>query len=152
MRVTFNASERDTLRSRLGLPAEATDDQIQDAVIGRLMTAAGRGKAPTPRRAAVKPEDMRRSSDGEALIAAAIADNKFPQSRAEHYRNRFERDPGGTVELIGKLASVPANLLEPLEDEPNAYPTEWVRGVSPIEQARQARAEQYRSRVHQLED
>jgi hypothetical protein len=42
----------------------------------------------------------------ERLLAAAVAVGKFPESRVDHYRLLYDRDPKGTEQLIDALAAV----------------------------------------------
>jgi hypothetical protein len=81
----------------------------------------------------------------ERLINAAIAANKIPESRRDHYRQAWNKDPGVTEALLAELApgltpsgEVPASVrrtrrvgpLPPAAEEVAAegIPTEWFGG------------------------
>jgi hypothetical protein len=47
----------------------------------------------------------------EQAIAAAIASHRIPAARAQHYRDRWDRDPKGTAQLLERLApGVPSTV------------------------------------------
>lgn len=98
-------------------------------------------------RVAAEVEETTRRRDRDELIEEAIADGKFSPSRREHYKNRYDSDLEGTVNLIGRLTpnTVPLEARGadvPTDDvDQSAYPQDWVPEVA----ARQSRP---KGRVH----
>jgi hypothetical protein len=98
-------------------------------------------------RVAAEVEETARRRDRDEMIEEAIADGKFGPSRRDHYKARFDSDPEGTKNLLGRLTKNTVPLEERGADAPtdevdaSAYPTDWAPEVA----ARQARP---KSRVH----
>ncbi len=122
------------LREALGLNSDASDDEVRTAYAAALPTPQPTTEpAATPVAASLQttalPEGtmmldasvVKRLQEGAAqgiaamaaiqkntrdsVIAAAIADGKFPPSRKEHYEMLWDGDPVGTESHIKKLAA-----------------------------------------------
>jgi len=123
------------LREALGLPADASDDQVNTAYAAAFPATPPATEPVTPVAAATPtpsgplPEGtmlldssvVKRLQEGAAqgiaamaaiqkntrdtVIAAAIADGKFPPSRKEHYELMWDGDPVGTESHIKRLAA-----------------------------------------------
>lgn len=113
-------------------PAAASTDDIaedQDVVI---VDVASYTRLVNRDRMAGQIEAANQIRDRNEVVEEAIADGKFGPSRREHYRERYDSDPEGTVALIGRLAKNTVPLLErgvdaaQEEADPSAYPREWV--------------------------
>jgi hypothetical protein len=113
MRISFDARVRAVLVARLGLPPGVSNEQIEDAVIGKVFAVKPTPPRPTPppapRPAPSGPRHLApvRSQDAEEAIAAAISEDRIMPARANHYRARCQRDPSGTADLLARLVSVP---------------------------------------------
>jgi hypothetical protein len=98
-------------------------------------------------RVAAEVEETTRRRDRDELIEEALDDGKFSPSRRDHYKNRYDSDPEGTVNLIGRLTKNTVPLEARGADAPtdevdtSSYPSDWVPEVA----ARQARP---KGRVH----
>jgi hypothetical protein len=91
-----------------------------------------------PSRPAAPTGAVPRAADCEEAIAAAIADDKIPASRANHYRHRWNRDPVRTAKLMARMVSVAGlNAMADEDAADSSYPAEWVQ-----------HADRARSRVH----
>jgi len=92
-------------------------------------------------------EETMRRRDRDDLIAEAVHDGKISPGRADHYRARYDEDPGGITTLLGRLTPNTVPLEERGADVPTdevddtSYPQEWVPEVA-------ARAQRSPSRVH----
>ena len=122
------------LREALGLPADASDDDLRTAYAAALPTPQDPTPTPTPVAATgLQKTDLpegtmmldasvvRKLQEGAAqgvaamaaiqkntrdsVIAAAINDGKFPPSRREHYELLWDGDPVGTEQHIKRLAA-----------------------------------------------
>jgi hypothetical protein len=132
MRISFDARERAILVARLGLPPGVSNEQIEDAVIGKVFAVKPTPPRPTPppapRPAPSGPRHLVpvRSQDAEEAIAAAISEDRIMPARANHYRARCQRDPSGTADLLARLVSVPGlnarTSWTPFPDLPNGAP------------------------------
>src|SRR3954470_11040595 len=124
MKLQIDATERSVLTAELGLAANASDSEIAVAVAKRLTGVSsfesGQRRAAPPAPAASAGYSM--DPDAEATIATAIRDGKFAGERADHYRQRWARDPDGTRRTIARLA--PGAVLPPLPaaGADDAYP------------------------------
>jgi hypothetical protein len=107
-------------------PSEEIPPIVSQQEAQALMEASAPGPAPSSRRPSRAPDSV----ECEELITAAIAAGKFPQERAKHYRHRYNQDPPGTVEYIGRMTGInPAFYDDPGEGagaSPDAYPKEWL--------------------------
>lgn len=98
-------------------------------------------------RIAGEVEETIRRRDRDELIAEAVHDGKISPSRRQHYTDRYDDDPEGVANLIGRLTPNTVPLEERGADVPtdevdtSSYPTDWVPEVA----ARQARP---KGRVH----
>jgi hypothetical protein len=65
-------------------------------------------------------------SHREFLIKSAVDEGKFPESRAEYYRNLYNRAPKRTTALIESLApGLPPGSKAALGVEDEGLPAEW---------------------------
>jgi hypothetical protein len=124
-------------------PTEPADDEkpaddglvtLDAATYKHLKTRAERPDPPAP------------VPDGEPTITAAVKAGKFSAERAEHYRQRWQRDPKGTAKLIDRLAAgavVPEGAAAVATS--NAYDPNWIPEVGQRQQ--QNTASRPRSRV-----
>jgi hypothetical protein len=115
MKVTLEAGERPALLDRLGLAAKATDAEIGAAIESRL-TGTPAPAAPAPAATATDP-------DAEAVIGQAVRDGKFAAERADHWRQKWARDPGGTRKTLARLQS---GVVLPQAAAGDSYPPGWV--------------------------
>jgi hypothetical protein len=83
---------------------------------------------------AAKIQEDQRQQTRDNLIEAAIREGKFPPSRRDHYRARYDDDPEAVTARIGRMAKnvVPleARGVEAADEEvdTSTYPAEWVQG------------------------
>jgi hypothetical protein len=81
--------DKKRIRKALGLPADATDDQVKDAA-HRFLAEDGQAKV----------------SEREDLLAAAVDAGKFSEGRVAFWREQYDRDPAGARKAIGSLVAV----------------------------------------------
>jgi hypothetical protein len=128
MKLKFQSpGERTVLASSLGLAASASEEEIGAAVARRLTdTVPASTTAPAPNPASTT------DPDAEAVIAQAVRDGKFAAERADHYRERWTRDPVGTRRVIARLRPgvvQPTTLAAATRPNADAYPSEWLRSA-----------------------
>ena len=58
----------------------------------------------------------------DSIMAAAVLDGKFPQSRLEHYQKRWDTDPEGTRREVETLASGLVPMVGPIGSNPGWDP------------------------------
>jgi hypothetical protein len=100
-------------------------------------------------RVAAEVEETARRRDRDEMIEEAIADGKFGPSRRDHYKARYDSDPDGTKNLLGRLTKNTVPLEARGADAPTdevdqtTYPQDWVPEVA----ARQSQGKSA-NRVH----
>lgn len=117
---TMADSLRDALVIKLGLPADVSDEELNeklaaldlapvkdepkndDAVVldkaahADLVAAAAQGR---------EAFQTLRSQKRDAFVSAAVQSGKIPPARADHYKGLYDRDEAGTREFIDSLAT-----------------------------------------------
>jgi len=148
-------SLRDALVAKLGLPADVTDEALNEAVEGMNLAPAADEENPAP---AALPEgtvavdqtrmdalvaaaatveafkEERRVERRDSIVSAAVKDGKIPPARRAHYESLYDRDPEGTAEflqntpagLVPYAAAGYAGTAEPITDEDKALDAELV--------------------------
>lgn len=115
------------LRKSLGLPEDATDEQVGARIAELSKKEQEEGKEKEPPKLEI-PEGMilvdkeqydtsltaakrgeaawqrQQREDRDRLIASAVQEGKFPPSRTDHYRKLYNTDPQGAKQLIASLA------------------------------------------------
>jgi hypothetical protein len=117
------------LREALGLPADASDEEVRTSLTeaGLVTSPPAVTPAPQPVAAAAKPGTMtidvaawdeqqerikrleaadvrRRVAERDQIIAKAVQDGKFPPARREHWQRLWDADPEGTRVVLDGLA------------------------------------------------
>lgn len=118
------------LRDALGLPADASDVEVQAALAASGITTPAATDTPAPQTtptvelpeglvaidaetlaglqvaaAAGQAADTRlRTQDRDDAITSAVKAGKIPPSRREHYAKAWDADPEGTREVLASLA------------------------------------------------
>jgi hypothetical protein len=175
MRLHFEEGEREVFVARLGLDENAEDEQIiqamgqwlqedPDATDNNTNNETGEGidasqgdvviidvasfrRLQQRDRVAGQVEETMRRRDRDDLIAEAVHDGKISPGRADHYRTRYDDDPEGISQLLGRLTpnTVPLEELgtEASQDQEDqtAYPADWVPDIA-------ARQQRQTGRVH----
>jgi hypothetical protein len=141
MRVTLEPGDRDILLDRLGLAASATDSELVEAGVARMLASTPR---PGRREAVRSGGELvarhftdRSTPDGHDLIAAAVADERIPRSRADHWAQRYAEDPEGTAKTLARItdaATVEKRVAAAQRPPPatgppsgdSSYPPHWL--------------------------
>jgi ATP-dependent protease ClpP protease subunit len=154
--LTMSDTIKAGLVQRLGVRAEATDDEILAAVDEALEERADPTPAPAPAAAAALPEGLvavdatvlaqlqanstrgaeaaaRQDSERrDAIIATALQTGRITSESKDTWRARLDKDE---KEFAGVLAALPENTALPTtelghaagEPQDNAYPAHWKR-------------------------
>ncbi|MBX7204157.1 MAG: ATP-dependent Clp protease proteolytic subunit [Bacteroidia bacterium] len=88
--------ERDELISSLGLDADATDEQIKEALEAMKKKAADNDSAQ-------KSAEAKAKAKAEKAVLAGITAKKIPASQKEIYVQAYINDPEGTADAIESL-------------------------------------------------
>jgi len=67
------------------------------------------------------------------VVEGAIAEDKIPVSRRQHYREALLRDERGTTAFLESLPSVPGLNAEKIEQEAEAQSRSTQEGLDPME-------------------
>lgn len=116
-------SLRDALVTMLGLPADVSDEALNEAVEARLTVPAALPEGTVPvdqarldqlvsAAAAVEEfREERRAEKRDRLVAAAIEDGKITPDRRDHYAAAYDRDPEGVAKFF---SDTPRGLMVPV--------------------------------------
>lgn len=113
-------------------PEPDDDDDVEhvDAAAYRALVARA-GQAD-------RLEEEARIQARDQLVEDAIKAGKFPPSRRDHYRNRYDSDPEATKASIDRMAKnvVPVkergkDVIDSELEASDTYPSEWLNGGTP---------------------